>query len=106
MNGSSLQYQQVDIGSSGDNTLVVAVTDRQILVASLVLIPAGEVDLVFKSDTTEVLDLGGFRGTDEPSGLALSFNPHGYFQTNSGEALVLNLDGAVAVRGFLNYWVR
>jgi hypothetical protein len=106
MLGSSVRFAQVDTSTSGDQTVVAAVAGKRILVCALVLNPAAETDLVFKSGSTEIVDLGGFRGTDEPPGLGLSFSPHGYFETAAGQALVMNVNGAVAVRGFVNYILR
>jgi hypothetical protein len=103
-----LFFAKVDVAASGDSTIVAAPGDasRRIVVAAIVLNVDAEVDVVFKTGSTELVDLGGFRGTGEPAGLALGFNPHGYFECAAGQALVLNLSGAVAVRGFLDYFIR
>jgi hypothetical protein len=106
MLGSSVRYAQIDTTTTGDQTVVAAVSGKRILVCALVLNPAAETDITFKSGSTEVVDFGGFRGTDEPPGLGLSFNPHGYFETAAGQALVMNVNGAVAVRGLVNYILR
>lgn len=106
MLGSSVRFAKIDTSTSGDQTVAAAVAGKRILVTSLVLNPAAETDLTFKSGSTEIVDFGGFKGTDEPPGLGLSFNPHGYFETAAGEALVMNVNGSVAVRGFVNYILR
>lgn len=106
MHGSSVKFAKIDTSSSGDQTVVAAVAGKRVIVAAITLNPAAETDLTFKSGSTEIVDLGGFKGTGEPAGLSLSFNPHGYFETAAGEALVMNVNGALAVRGFVNYILR
>lgn len=107
MTSTPHEFAAISASSSGDNTLVAApAAGKRIVVLALVLNPAAAVDLTLKSGSTTLVALGGFRDTGEPAGLALSLNPGGYFECAAGEALVLNLDGAVAVKGFLNYEVR
>ena len=87
--------------SSGDNTLVAAVTGKQIIVMSMVIVlGAAETTLIFKSGGTA---LTGSMVFVDNSGPNLGYSPMGHLETSEGEALVLNLSGANTTGGFLTY---
>lgn len=99
---SEPQYAVIAAASSGDNTLVAAVTGKKIRVLSFVLVAAGTVLARFESDA------GGTALTGQMSMVANtqvtpSFNPLGWFETVAGELLNLELSAAVSVDGALVY---
>lgn len=94
--------------SSGDNTLVAAVTAQRIHVVALHLSYSGAVNSKVKSGAGT--DLTGLSyGATAGNGYVL---PHSgdrgawWLRTASGEALVLNLSGAVAVGGLVTYYTE
>lgn len=99
---SEVQYAIIDAATSGDNTLVAAVTGRKIRVVSLYLVASGAVTARFESDASGTA-LSGQMQLAANGVLALPYNPSGWFQTASGELLNLELSGAVSVDGGLSY---
>ena len=100
-----MAYVKIDSASSGANTLVAAVTGRQIRVIGFGLVATGAVTIVFKSATTAltgVMSLAANQGlVSPPSGN--SYDPLPQMITASGEALILTLGTAVQVSGWLVY---
>lgn len=99
------QYANIAIGSSGDNTIVAAVTGKKIRVISGFLVGSGDVNAYFVDGANNALAGDGSNGIDltANSGFTLNFNPVGWFETASGQSLDINLDGAVSVAGALTY---
>lgn len=92
----------IDHASSGDNTLVAAVTGKHIRVHSLFLVAAGAVTVRFESGASGTALTGQM--TMAANGvLVLPFNPAGWFETAASQLLNLELGGAVSVDGVLNY---
>lgn len=96
-------YKAVSASSSGDNTIVDAVDGKKIRVLGYVLVGAGAVNVFFQSAAagdviSGTMAIAGAGGTitAPPSGL-------GYFETDKGELLNLNLSSGVAVTGHLTY---
>lgn len=99
---SQPKYAAISESSSGDNTVVAAVSGKRIRVLSYVLIATGAVAVKFVSDAsgtdiTGAMDLGANGGVSAPH------SPSGHYQTGVGEALILNLGAAVQVSGHLTY---
>jgi hypothetical protein len=99
----------ISAASSGDNTLIAAVTGRRIVVTGYVLISSGTVNAAFKSGASTALT-GAFPLTAQAGASAAPWSGAGtrkvgWFATSSSEALVLNLSGAVGVYGHLTYEV-
>lgn len=92
--------------SSGNNEIVAAVAGKSVRVHGYVLVANGDVDAKFRSadaaDLTGAMPMGAKGG-----GVAAPWaGEAGWFQTAAGEALNLNLSGAVAVRGHLVYTLK
>lgn len=94
------RFAKIAASSSGDNTIVAAVTDNKIRVLRWGLTANGDVDLKWKSDST---DITGVRPLTKFASAGGAYCPVGVFQTAKGEALKLNLSAAVAVGGELTY---
>lgn len=93
------KYASVAAASSGDNAIVAAVTGAKIRVLSYVLSAAGTVNAKWRSATTDKSGLLYMvANTVVPAG-----SPAGLFETAAGEALNLNLSGAIAVGGHITY---
>lgn len=96
------QYAVINSSSSGDTSIVAAVTSKVIRVLSYVLVADGAVAAKFTSGAAGTA-LTGAMSLAANGGVAAPFNPVGHFQTASNTALVLNLSAAVGVRGHLTY---
>ena len=88
--------------SSGDNTIVAAVTDKKIRVLSLTLSASAAVNVKFQSGAGGT-DLTGLYYLAANGGVVLPHNQHGWFETAASALLNLNLSAANAVGGCLTY---
>jgi len=96
------KFAVIDAASSGDNTLVAAVTSKKIRVHALYLVSAGTVNVRFESGASGTA-LSGQMNLVANTGFVLPFNPVGWFETASNTLLNLELSGAVSVDGGLQY---
>lgn len=93
----------IDNATSGDNTLVAAVTGKRIRVLSLFVIMTGTaVTIRFESGAGGTALTGQMQPT-QGGGFVLPFNPVGWFETAAGALLNLELSGAQSVDGCLVY---
>lgn len=102
MYGSEPQYAVISAASSGDNTLVAAVTGKKIRVLSFFFSCAGAVVVRFESNAGGTA-LTGVMSRAGSGWASASFNPEGWFQTAAGQLLNLELSAAVQVSGALTY---
>lgn len=92
----------ISAASSGDNTLLSAVTGHKIRVLSYTLVAAGAVTVAFESaagGTALTGDMSLIAGVP----LVVPFEREGHFETVVSELLNLELGGAVQVSGHLTY---
>ena len=97
-----IKYAKISAASSGDNTLVAAVTGKKIRVLDVLIIATDAVTTSFESGASGTA-LTGDMSLAANGGYAPGFNPHGHFETVAGELLNLELGGAVQVDGWLIY---
>ena len=95
------KFAVITASSSGQNEIVAAVTGKRIRVVGYNYISSGTVNAAWRSGATTVI--GGLGYWVANTGKVAPFCPVGWFQTASGEALNLNLSGAVAVGGEVTY---
>lgn len=95
-------FAKIVTSSSGATTIINAVASKQIRVLALKLVANAAVNVKWQSHVTPT-DLTGLSYLAANGGEVLPFNPVGWFQTISGEALDINLSGAIAVGGHLTY---
>lgn len=97
------KFAAIAASSSGNNTLVAAVTSKKIRVLAYNFMANGAVNGKFQSGASGT-DLTGLKYMDGAgAGIVAPFNPIGWFETGSNTLLNLNLSGAVAVGGELVY---
>lgn len=100
-----MQYVSVSTASSGNTTLVQAISDRRIRVVGGCLVAANSVTVQFKSGSDNLTGaMSMISGT--PLSIPLGGNmidPIAHFSTAHGQALILTLGGAVQVSGWLVY---
>ena len=103
-----MKYAVVNNGLSGDNTIVAAVPGKRIRVLHYTLGCDQNADAYFKSGSTRITgalyfaastSISAGYGATPPSGLV------GMFETEQGEALILNINGAKTVGGHITYIV-
>lgn len=96
----------VSAASSGDNTLVAAVTGKKIKVLSLVLVAAGDVDVRLESAAGGTALTGVIELAAAGNGFVLpqAFPGYQWVETAAGELLNLELSGAVQVSGLIVYY--
>ena len=99
---AALGRAAIDAASSGDNTLLAAVTGKRIRVHSLFAVSAGTVTVRFESAAGGTA-LTGQMTMAANTGFVLPHNPAGWFETAAGELLNMELSGAVSVDGSFTY---
>ena len=97
-----VKYAIIDAATSGDNTLVAAVSGYKIRVLSLFLVAAGTVNTRFESGAGGTA-LTGVINLTAQAGYALNYNQGGWFETAAGSLLNLELSAAISVDGSLSY---
>ena len=97
-----VQYAAISAASSGNNTLVAAVTSKKIRVLALAVVADDAVTFKLQSGAGGT-DLTGAHSFVANGGLVLPFNPQGWCETAAGALLNASLGGAVGVRGCLVY---
>lgn len=104
-NGSTTltpKFAVISCSSSGDNEIVAAVTSKKIRVLQYLITASAAVNAKWQSSTAGD-KTGLLYMASAGQGAAPGFSPVGQFETASGEALQLNLSGAVAVGGWVVY---
>ncbi len=101
--GADIKYAKIDVAaSSGDHTLVAAVSDKKILLLSCVMISAGAVNVAFE-DGASGTALSGQMNLTTNSGFTAPFNEGGWCITSTNTLLNLETSAAISVDGFLSY---
>lgn len=100
---ATLKFAKINASTSGNNQLVPAVSGHQIRVMNYTLVGDDAVDVKFLSDGDSNTDLTGPMAIAAAGGGMSVDSQHGLFETARGEALMLNLSGAVEVNGHLAY---
>jgi hypothetical protein len=96
------KYAIIDAATSGDNTLVAAVTAKKVRVLAAFLVAAGTVNVRFESGAGGTA-LTGQMNLVANTGFALPYNPAGWFETASNTLLNCELSAAISVDGCLTY---
>lgn len=96
------KFAVIDAATSGDNTLIAAVTSKKIRVLSAFLVASAAVTVRFESGASGTA-LTGQMNLAANGGFALPFNPLCWFETGSNTLLNLELSGAISVDGCLTY---
>jgi hypothetical protein len=100
------KFAPIAVAASGDNTLVAAVALKKIRVHALAVIAGAAVSCYFQSAAAGDVIFGGSTNTMDLAangGFVLPYSEVGWFETDAGELLNLNLSGAVKVAGGLQY---
>jgi len=93
----------IDAASSGNNTLVAAVTGKKIRVLAVFLTMTGTAVTIRFEDGADGTALTGQMGPAAGQTIVLPFNPVGWFETSAATLLNLELGGSQSVDGSLVY---
>ena len=93
----------IDAASSGNNTLVAAVTGKKIRVLALAMTMTGTAVTIRFEDGAGGTALTGQMQPTQGQTVTLPFNPVGWFETSAATLLNLELGGAQSVDGVLVY---
>ena len=96
------KFAAISAATSGDNTILAAVTARKIRVLALYLVPLAAVTVRFETAAGGTA-LSGVMSLAEKSVFVLPFNEAGWFETAAGALLNMELGGAVQVSGGIVY---
>ena len=100
-----LREADINISTSGDNTIIAAPTTGYIAIDHINLLPASAVTIQLKDGTTAY---GGAYQLTANQGFTLEnafLNPDGVITLTNATAFVINLNGNVQVSGFVRYRV-
>lgn len=103
---NTILFAKVDTASSGDTQIVAANATKKIKLLSCVLVCGGNVNIKWRSGTT---DLSGAIPCTQFSGYVLPASSPGqghYLETAVNAALNINLSGAVQVSGHISYYLE
>lgn len=100
---SEPQYAAIDVSSLGDNTIVAAVAGRSIRVIAAFLVASGGVNTVRLESGAGGTALTGPMNLGADGQLVLPINGFGWFETDVGAILNLELSAATSVAGALVY---
>ena len=98
----AFKFAKIDGATSGNNTLVAAVSGKKIRVISLFVVSAGIVNVRFE-DGAGGTALTGQMNLVANTGFALPYNPGGWFETTAATLLNMELSAAISVDGSLSY---
>lgn len=99
-----LLFATVDTAASGDTAIVAAVTNKKIRVCNYALVAASAVSAKWRSNTT---DLTGAMPFAANGGISCPGSSDSvWLETARGEALNLNLSGAVQTSGHVAYFLE
>lgn len=99
----TVKFAAISVSSSGDNTILAAVTSKKIRVLSYSLMAAGAVNARFQTAAAGAYLTGLKYFAAAGAGIVAPYNPKGWFETVAGDLLNLELSGAVAVGGEFSY---
>jgi urease alpha subunit len=100
---NDLLKADINISTSGDNTIIAAPTYGYIAIDHINFVPTSAVTVQLKSGTT---NYGGAYPLDTKQAFTIenaTHNPKGVITCGSAEAFKINLGSAVQVSGFVRY---
>lgn len=102
-----IKFAVIDDASSGDNTVIAAVSGKKIRVLSYTLVPTADVTVRFESGAAGTALTGQMVLFQEDGvvtqNLSVNCGSYGCFETAAGALLNLELSGAVSVDGHITY---
>lgn len=97
----ALLAAKIDCASSGNNTVVAAVTDKRIYVHRIWFLCRAPVDVKVRDGAAT--DMTGPIPFDNTVGMNLEYSSEPWFTTTAGNALIINLSAAIQTSGRVYY---
>jgi len=94
----------INFATSGDNTLLAAVTATNLRVWQIFIVASAAVNIIFKHNST-AFNASAIPLTAAGSAIVLDHSGQAWFSTLPGEAFIINLSGNVQVSGQV-YWTK
>lgn len=98
---ATVKFAKIDAATSGNNTLVAAVTGKKIRVLGYTLVSGGTVLARFESGANGTALTGQM--TLAANNVVSAYCPHGLFETAAAALLNLELNDSITVDGHLTY---
>lgn len=102
VNASSID---INASSSGDNTIIAAVTSRPIRVYQVFIVANAAVNLLFKDGASTNFNAFAVPLTAQGSAITFQYTGMPWWVTTLGNAFIINLSGAVQITGRAYYTV-
>jgi hypothetical protein len=99
---ATVKFAKIDTATSGNNTIVAAVSGRKIRVVAACVHAAGNVTVKFQSGASGT-DLTGAMTVTATGPIQLMYCQFGHFETAAGSLLNMVLGGVVQVSGWVAY---
>ena len=96
------KFGVINVASSGDNTLLAAVTSKKIRILQYTIVCGAAVNARFE-DGAGGTALTGVMEFAANSGISAPYSPVGHFETTANTLLYLELSSAVPVDGHFTY---
>jgi len=96
----AVKWAEINATTIGDTPVVAAVTGKKIRVLVIDFACSGAVGISWKSGSTVIRNAQAFAAN---GGIAHSAYPGWFAETSASQALAINLDAAVNVRGSVSY---
>ena len=100
-NYQTVNYAYANASASGNTQVVAAQSSKKILVLQIFVMSSDAVSVQFESANNII---SAQYALSANGGFVLPYSRHGWFQTNAGEALNVNLNGAIQT-GVQVVWV-
>jgi hypothetical protein len=102
----SAKHADISIASSGDNTVIAAISGKSIKVHQIWLTAVGgAVNLIFKDGASTSLNATAVPLTAAGSSMTFQYTGEPWWLTSPGNAFIINLSGAVSVTGRIYYTI-
>lgn len=103
IDGNLVKRAAISAASAGNNTIVAAVSGKEIVVVQFGIVADAAVTVKFQSAAGGT-DVTGAMSFAANGGIAPPYCEVGHFKTASGALLNMVLGGAVGVRGWIVYY--
>lgn len=101
-----MKYAAINAGNAGDNTIIAAVPNKRIRILGYTVIASGIVTMTWKSGSTSISGPMAMAANGGAAPATTALTPAGLvgvLEGGIGEAIIINLGGAVTVGGHLVY---
>lgn len=95
----------INIATSGNSTIIAAITGRKINITSFLFTAGGEVNVTLKDGASALTGAMDFGGTSEPRGMVASLDGEA-LKLSVSSAFVITLSANVQLSGLACYYIE